>query len=232
MAKAKLSWWQWKITPFKGILLALFGAAAIVTIVRFFTSLGAVTGMNDSMPWALWKTVDVIVFIALGASGFTMAFVRYFTPGGEQYEMIMRRSVIWAAIAYLSAAARLVIDFGLPWRAFNPFIFGGNLHSPLFEVAWCMLLYLFVLFFENVPRVMVESKREWVHRLEHRLHKILPIFVLCGVVLSSMHQSSLGTLFMITGRRMDVLWYHPWTNYVFLLTSIACGLAMAILIEG
>ncbi|MFZ5823366.1 MAG: NrfD/PsrC family molybdoenzyme membrane anchor subunit [Bacillota bacterium] len=228
----KLDWWRWKITPFKGVLLALFGIAVVVAVVRLFTGLGAVTGMNDSFPWAIWKTVHIIIFVPLGASGFTMAFVRYFTPGGARYEQMMRRAVIWAAIAYLSAGASLAFDIGLPWRIANPLLFGGNLHSPLFEVAWCMALYIMVLFFENVPRVMERQKRQWVHKLEHTLHKIMPGFVLFGVLLSTMHQSSLGAIFMIAGKRLDPLWYHPWINYTFLLTAIASGLAVMIMIEG
>ncbi|MFZ5815263.1 MAG: NrfD/PsrC family molybdoenzyme membrane anchor subunit [Bacillota bacterium] len=228
----KTTWWRWQITPFKGILLALFLAAAVVAVIRLFTGLGAVTGMNDSMPWAIWKTIHVIIFVPLGASGFTLAFIRYFTPIGKKYEHIMRRAVIWAAIAYLSAGVSLAFDIGLPWRIANPLIFGGNLHSPLFEVAWCMALYIMVLFLENVPRVMERQNLQWVHKLEHTLHKIMPGFVLFGVLLSTMHQSSLGTIFMIVGKRMDPLWYHPWINYTFLTTAIAAGLSVAILIEG
>lgn len=227
-----LSWWRWKITPFKGLLLALFVAAAVVSVIRLFTGLGAVTGMNDSMPWALWKTIHVIIFVPLGASGFTMAFVRYLTPGGHRYEQMMRRGVIWAAIAYLSAGASLGFDIGLPWRLPNPLLFGGNLHSPLFEVAWCMALYIIVLFLENIPRVMERQKAAWVHKLEHTLHKVMPGFVIFGVLLSTMHQSSLGTIFMIAGKRMDPLWYHPWINYLFLMTAIASGLSIMIMIEG
>lgn len=228
----KMQWWRWKMTPFKGLLLSLFGISAVVAIYRLFAGLGAATGLSDNMPWGLWKAFDVIVYVPLGAAGFTMAWVRYFTPGGERYEYINRRAVIWAAICYLSAATRLAFDIGLPWRIINPIFKGGNLHSPLFEIAWCMAMYLVVLFLENVPRVMERQRHEWVHKLEHLLHKILPGFVLFGVLLSSMHQSSLGTLYMITGHRMDPLWYHPWLNYIFLLTAIASGLSVAIMIEG
>ncbi len=228
----RFNWWRWKMTPFKGLLLALFGISVVVAIVRLFTGLGAVTGLTDNSPWGLWKAFDVIVVIPLGASGFTMAFVRYFTPGGERYEHTMRRAVIWAAISYLSAGLRLGFDIGLPWRLPNPLIFGGNLHSPLFEVAWCMALYIMILFFENIPRVMERQKHAWVHKLEVLLHKIMPGFVLFGVLLSTMHQSSLGTLYMIVGKRMDPLWYHPWLNYLYLLTAIAAGLAITIMIDG
>ena len=228
----QLEWWRWRMTPGKALLLLLFGAAAVVALVRLFVGLGAVTGLNDSMPWGLWKIYDVVVVVPLGATGFVMAFVRYFTPGGERYEYINRRAVIWAAIMYLSMGVRLAFDIGIPWRIINPIVFGGNLHSPLFEIAWCVFLYLIVLFFENISRVAEEQKRPWVKRADHALHKILPGFVLVGVLLSTMHHSSLGTLFMITGRRMDPLWYHPWLNYVYLLSSIATGLGMMMVIEG
>ncbi|HWI62029.1 MAG TPA: NrfD/PsrC family molybdoenzyme membrane anchor subunit [Symbiobacteriaceae bacterium] len=227
----KQGWWRWKFTPLKGILLALFGISAVVAIYRLIYGLGAVTNMSDTTPWGIWKAFDVVIVIPLGASGFTMAFVRYFLKDAR-YEHIMRRSVIWAAIAYLSAGTRLMFDIGLPWRLANPLVLGGNFHSPLLEVAWCMALYMIVLFFENIPRVMERMGVPWILKLEHFLHKIMPGFVLVGVLLSTMHHSTLGTLFMITGKRMDGLWYHPWLNYLFLLTSIAAGLAVTILIEG
>lgn len=227
----RMEWWRWRMTPGKGLLLALFAAAAVVAVIRLFLGLGATTGLNDSMPWGLWKIFDVVVVVPLGATGFVMAFIRYFTPGGERYEYLNRRAVIWAAIMYLSMGVRLAFDIGIPWRIINPIVFGGNLHSPLFEIAWCVALYLIVLFFENISRVAEEQKRPWVKRADHLLHKILPGFVLVGVLLSTMHHSSLGTLFMITGKRMDPLWYHPWLNYVYLLTSIATGMAMMMVLE-
>jgi len=226
-----MTWWRWRITPLKGILLALFGGSIAVALYRLFAGLGASTNLTDTSPWGLWKAVDVIIVVPLGASGFTMAFVRYFLKA-EKYEYIMRRSVIWAAIAYLSMGARLAFDIGLPWRLPYPLVFWGNIHSPLFEVAWCVALYLIVLFFENVPRMLERFQARWVERLNNAIHHFAPVFVLVGVLLSSMHQSSLGTLYMIVGKRMDPLWYHPWLNYIYLLTAIATGLAVAILIEG
>lgn len=226
-----MTWWRWKITPLKGILLALVMGSVGAALYRLLAGLGASTNLSDTTPWGLWKAVDVMIVVPLGASGFTMAFVRYFLKA-EKYEYIMRRSVIWAAVAYLSMGVRLAFDIGLPWRLPYPLIFWGNLHSPLFEVAWCVFIYLIVLFFENVPRLFERFEARWVAKVNHAIHSFAPIFVLVGVLLSTMHQSSLGTLYMITGKRMDPLWYHPWLNYIYLLTAIATGLAVAILIEG
>ncbi len=221
---------QFKWTPVKSVLLALFGAAMSVAIYRLFVGLGPVTNLSDTAPWGLWKAFDVIVVVPLGASGFTMAFVRYILKA-DQYEHIMRRSVIWAALMYLSMGLRLMFDLGRPWRLPYPIIFWGNIHSPLFEVAWCVFLYLIVLFLENLPRVTERIGAQWAQRLEHGVHRFAPAFVLVGVLLSTMHQSSLGTLYMIVGKRIDPLWYHPWLNYIYLLTAIATGLSVVILIE-
>lgn len=222
---------RWRVDGFKAVMLVLFLGALGVSAWRLFAGLGAVTNLSDNTPWGLWKAVDVIVFIPLGAAGFTMAFVRYFLKA-DGYEFIMRRSVIWAAVAYMSAGIRLFFDIGLPWRLPLPLLFSRNFHSALLEVAWCMVLYILVLFLENAPRVMERYRLDWVSKLAHTLHVIMPAFVLGGVLLSTLHQSSLGTLYMIVGKRMDLLWYHPWLNYIFLLTAIAAGLSMAILIEG
>lgn len=224
------SFGRWKPTPTKLTLLFLFLVAAGIAIYRLFVGLGASTNLSDTTPWGLWKAFDVIVVVPLGASGFTMAFVRYILKA-EKYEQIMRRSVVWAAIMYISMGARLAFDIGLPWRLPNPLIFWGNIHSPLFEVAWCVALYLIVLFVENIPRVTERMGAAWAHRFEHGIHFLAPGFVLFGVLLSSMHQSSLGSLYMIAGKRMDPLWYHPWLNYIYLLTAIGAGLSVTILIE-
>lgn len=222
---------KWSLNGFKALCLLLFAGTVGVIVYRLFTGLGASTGLNDTAPWGIWKAFDVVVIVPLGGAGFTMAFVRYFV-NDARYEMIARRSVVWAAIAYLSMGARLMFDIGLPWRLPNPLIFGGNIHSALFEVAWCVALYLIVLFFENLPRVAERFGTAKAEHFEHGVHKILPFFVLFGILLSSMHQSSLGTIFMIVGKRIDPLWYHPWLNYMFLLTAIAAGLSVAVCIEG
>lgn len=211
-------------------MLVLFLAAIGIAAYRLFVGLGAVTNLSDTTPWGLWKAWDVIVVVPLGASGFTMAFVRYFLKA-DKYEHIMRRSVIWAAIMYISMGARLMFDIGLPWRLPYPLVFWGNIHSALFEVAWCVALYLIVLFVENIPRLTERISKDWAYKFEHAIHWVAPGFVLFGVLLSSMHQSSLGTLYMIAGKRLDALWYHPWLNYIYLLTAIAAGLSVTILLE-
>lgn len=225
------SFGEYRMTKVKGLLWVLFAAALVVSVYRLFVGLGGVTNLSDTTPWGIWKAWDVIVVVPLGASGFTMAFVRYILRA-EAYEQIMRRSVVWAAIMYISMGARLMFDIGLPWRLPFPLVFWGNIHSALFEVAWCVALYLIVLFVENIPRVTERIDQPWAHKFEHRIHWVAPAFVLFGVLLSTMHQSSLGTLFMILGKRMDSLWYHPWFNYIFLLTAIAAGLSVTILIEA
>ncbi|HLN65428.1 MAG TPA: NrfD/PsrC family molybdoenzyme membrane anchor subunit [Symbiobacteriaceae bacterium] len=221
---------RYKLTPVKTALWVLFAGALVMSVYRLFVGLGAVTHLSDTTPWGLWKAFDVIVVVPLGASGFTMAFVRYMLKA-DKYEQIMRRSVVWAAIMYLSMGMRLAFDIGLPWRLPYPLVFWGNIHSALFEVAWCVALYLIVLFVENIPRVIERFGSARAHKLEHAVHWVAPAFVLVGVLLSSMHQSSLGTLYMIAGKRMDPLWYHPWLNYIYLLTAIAAGLSVTILIE-
>jgi len=224
------SFGRWRYSHGKGILLALFAAAIGVVIYRLMYGLGAATNLNDNTPWGLWKAFDVIVVVPLGASGFTMAFVRYILKD-ERYEYIMRRSVTWAAIMYLSMGVRLAFDIGLPWRIPYPLVFWGNIHSALFEVAWCVALYLIVLLIENLPRITERMGASWAHKLEHGIHWVAPAFVLGGVLLSSMHQSSLGTLYMIAGKRLDPLWYHPWLNYIYLITAIGAGLSVTILLE-
>ncbi|MGE5674352.1 MAG: NrfD/PsrC family molybdoenzyme membrane anchor subunit [Mycobacterium leprae] len=223
---------RWKPDAFKSGLLVLFLVAIAISVYRLFVPLSAFSNIDDQTPFGLWKAWDVIVVVPMGAAGFTMAFVRYWA-NDARYEMIERRSVIWAALCYISMGARLMIDLGHPFRIVYPLVFWGNIHSPLFEVAWCVFLYLIVLFFENLPRLTErfpgEKAAYWSHKLHH---SIVPWFALAGILLSSMHQSSLGSLYLAVGKRIDPLWYHPWLNYIFLLTAVAMGLSFTILIEA
>lgn len=222
---------RFTMNPFKWVLLLLSVGFFAVIVWRTAVGLGAVTNLSDTAPWGTWKVWDVIAYIPLGASGFTLAFVRYIVKD-ERYEQIARRAVMWAIIAYASSGLRLMFDIGVPWRLPMPLLFSRNIHSALLEVAWCMFLYLIVLLMENAPRLMERFHQDWIVKAEHVLHKILPIFVLGGVLLSLMHQSTLGTIFMVMGKRVDPLWYHPWLNYLFLLTAIAGGLGVSIVIEA
>jgi Ni/Fe-hydrogenase subunit HybB-like protein len=116
----------------------------------------------------------------------------------------------------------LLIDLGRPWNIWHPLIF-WNPHSVMFEVGWCVMLYTAVLFFEFMPLVF---ERLGLGRPLRLWHKLTPILVLLGVLLSTLHQSSLGTLYVIVPQKLHPLWYSPILPVLFFVSAIALGLAM------
>ncbi len=210
----------------KTVLWTLVGVLAAVTVARFARGLGAATALTDATPWGFWIAFDVMSGVALAAGGFVMAATVYIF-GGEKYRPFVRPAILTALLGYIAVAVGLLYDLGLPWHIWHPMIFPQH-HSVLFEVAMCVMLYLTVLSLEFAP-VVLEHK--WFDRpLFRRIHKLLHMavipLVIAGIMLSSLHQSSLGSLFLITPYRLHPLWYSPIIWVLFLVSAVALGLMM------
>ncbi|MCX7014952.1 MAG: polysulfide reductase NrfD, partial [Candidatus Sumerlaeota bacterium] len=218
-----------RLITVKSILWLIFGVFAVVTVFRFLHGLGAVTALTDSTPWGFWIAFDVMAGVALAAGGFVMAAVVYIF-GREAYRPFARPAILTAFLGYSAVAVALLYDLGLPWNIWHPIIFPQP-HSVLFEVAMCVMLYLTVLGLEFAP-VALEHPifRHGFFRAIHKTLKSLTIvLVIAGIVLSTLHQSSLGSLFLIQPFRTHALWYSPIIYVLFLLSAIALGLMMATL---
>ena len=157
-------------------------------MVRIFTGWGLVTNLNDNYGWGLWKGFNTLVGIALGASGFTTAFAVYML-GREKFHPVARIAVLVGILGYLSSVFSLLIDLGHPDRIIFPVVF-WNPESPLFEVAWCVMLYLTVMILEFSPAVLnrlgsEEGRRDRSRRRNpscHRWHSsVLPASVIPGI---------------------------------------------------
>ncbi len=214
----------------KDVLWAVVFAGVIASIIRFTIGLGAATGMNDSAPWGLWIAFK-LVFVALAGGGFTLAGMVYIFHL-ERYRPILRRAILMALLGYGSFIVSLIFDLGLPWHIYMPVISWQH-HSVMFEIAWCVMLYFSVLVLEFSPVILEHPRfsRPIFKTIAHWLHRLTLPLIIAGIVLSTLHQSSLGSLFLIMIQRVHPLWYSPWIPYMFFISAIAAGM-IALIVEG
>jgi Ni/Fe-hydrogenase subunit HybB-like protein len=214
------------LTPWRVLLGILLTAGAVIVIFRFAFGLGSVTNLSDETPWGIWVGFDILAGIGLAAGGFIMAAAVY-VFGLERYRPLLRMSILTALLGYLLFITGLILEIGRPWNIWRCIV-NHNFHSPLYEIAWCVMLYTTVLLLEFSQ--VVWERFGW-HRLEAVLHRILAPLVIIGVLLSTLHQSTLGTLFTIVPHKLHPLWYSPILPVHFFLSCLAAGLAM-ICFEG
>jgi Ni/Fe-hydrogenase subunit HybB-like protein len=166
--------------------------------------------------------------VGLSAGGFAIAASVYLL-GLDRYRPILRTSVLISFLGYCTVCVGMLYELGIPWRIWHPIVM-WNRHSVLFEVSWCVMLYTTVLALEFSPALI--EKLPWVKPRELYLrwhHSILIALVLAGTLLSSMHQSFLGGLYLITKGHLDPLWYTPYLTTMFYLSAIPAGLAVTIM---
>jgi len=212
-----------KLTVWRAIFAGIMLTALYATYRRAMYGLGGVTNLSDRFPWGLWVAFDILCGVGLAAGGFTLvAIVHIFNV--ERYKPILRPAILTAFLGYLLVVVALLFDLGHPERLWHPLVM-WNPHSALFEVAWCVMLYTTVLFLEFVPMVLErfgwQKPLGWIHNIS------VPLMI-AGVLLSTLHQSSLGTLYLIVPEKMYPLWYTPILPVMFYISAIAAGLAMTI----
>jgi Ni/Fe-hydrogenase subunit HybB-like protein len=207
-----------KLRVFKTILWFLAGLGLTVVIARIIHGPGSVTALTDLLPWGLWKGGGVVSLVAIGGAGFTLAmFVFIFQ--WKQFTPLIRGAVLLGLLCYSSVGAGLTFDIGIWWRIVFP-VWNWQIHSVLFEVAWCIMLYLVVLSFEFSHTVLERYK--WKRAIA-ALEKFTLIFVIAGISLSTLHQSSLGTLFLATPFRLHPLWHTDLLPLLFFITAMGIG---------
>jgi len=212
-----------KITFWRVVLVILMTAGLISTFIRFYYGLGASTNLSDEFPWGLWIGFDVLCGVMLAAGGFTlMACVHIFNV--RTYKSIARPALLTAYLGYLLVVAALMFDLGKPWNIWHPLVMWQP-RSVMFEVGWCVMLYTTVLTLEFLPVVFERFRLEKPLRILKMIS--VPLFIL-GVILSTLHQSSLGSLYLIVPGKLHPLWYTPLLPVLFFISAIAVGLAMTI----
>ncbi len=206
------------------ICALLFLAFCAVTVLRFTKGLGAVTNLSDRFPWGLWIGFDLLCGVGLAAGAFTLtAVVHLFNL--KRFEPIVRPTLLTGFLGYAFVIVALLLDLGQPWRIWHAIIY-WNPHSVMFEVAWCVMLYTTVLALEFSPVVF---ERFGFHAPARIIHKIITPLVILGVILSTLHQSSLGTVYLIVPSKLHPLWYSPMLPVQFYISAIGAGIGMVVL---
>jgi Ni/Fe-hydrogenase subunit HybB-like protein len=211
-----------RVRRLKFFLWVLTGLAAAVGAVRFLFGLGATTNLSDATPWGVWIGFDVMSGVALAAGGFIVTATVYIFKL-DKFHSIVRPAVLTAFLGYMAVAVGLLFDLGLPWNIWHMLVY-WNPHSPLFEVGWCVMLYLTVLSLEFFPVPAEEFGA--LAKIRRVLLKIRLPLVIAGIGLSTLHQSSLGSLFLIMPNHLHPLWYSPLLPVLFFVSAICLGLMM------
>jgi c(7)-type cytochrome triheme protein len=222
-ATAPTSGWLDRLTPWKVILSVILCFGLYATVVRFAQGLGSSTNLSDAFPWGLWIGFDILVGVGLAAGGFVIAATVH-VFGLRAYESIARPTILTAFMGYLLVIGALLFDLGRPYRVWHPLVM-WNPHSVMFEVGWCVTLYTTVLALEFSPLLFERFGLEKPLKIIRRVY--VPL-VIVGVLLSTLHQSSLGTLYVIAPDKLHGLWYSPLLPVFFFISAIAGGLAMTI----
>jgi Ni/Fe-hydrogenase subunit HybB-like protein len=205
------------------VFIALMAAGAYATVLRIMYGLGGSTNLSDRFPWGIWIGFDVLCGVGLAAGGFTLAAtVHIFNI--ERYKPIVRPAILTAFLGYLLVIVALMFDLGKPYNIWRPLIM-WNPHSVMFEVGWCVMLYTTVLALEFAPVVL--ERLRWKRTLGWLRKVTIPI-IITGVILSTLHQSSLGSLYLIVPNKLYPLWYSPMLPVFFFISAVAVGLAMTI----
>lgn len=211
------------LTPLNALAALIVVPGVALIAYRFAVGLGAATNLSQISPWGIWIGFDMMTGIVLAAGGFTIgATVQIF--GLKEYHPIERPAILTAFLGYLMAIAGLLADLGRPWNMVQVFVNYGTA-SALFEVAWCVILYSSVLALEfTVPFF------EWMGwaRLHAAMKKALIALTVLSVMFSTMHQSALGSLFLLAPTKLHPLWYTPYIFIFFFLTAVIAGISMVI----
>ena len=230
-------------TPGALVLLGVMAVGYFFAALRLIAGLGPTTNLTDQYPWGIWIAIDVACGVALAAGGFvTAALVNIFGRG--RYHALERPALLTAWLGYSFVAVGLLFDLGRYYNVWHPMIYWqGN--SVLFEVGMCVMFYLGVLTIEFSPAILaglynhmgpegfigrlLRALERPIHLLYVLVRRVLPIFIILGVVLSFMHQSSLGSLMLIAPTKVSPLWWTPILPVLFLLSAIMVGLPMVVL---
>ncbi len=212
-------------SPLVWVLLGLMAFAFVNAMIRYAYGIGPISDLSYAYPWGFWISFDLFTGVVISSGGFLMAGTVYILRIKE-FQPLLRPSVLTAFLGYIMVAVALLVDLGQPLRIWYMMIH-WNHTSVLLEIGICVMSYLTVLAIEFAPVVL--ERFPTLHKVAHFIHKFIMPFVILGVVLSTLHQSSLGSLLLIQPTKLHPLWWTPILPILFFNSAIAVGLAMIIL---
>jgi Ni/Fe-hydrogenase subunit HybB-like protein len=224
------------MTPAYRKLLIVVAIGAAAALWRFFMGLGAVSNLSDGYPWGIWIALDVVTGTALGCGGYAVALLVYILNKGE-YHPLVRPAVLTSLLGYGLAVIAVTIDLGRFWELWKvPVFFWRWTHSPQLEVALCVAAYVLVLLVELSPALF----EKWRKTASTSLRRVAEtglrfvdkglIWILAlGMLLPTMHQSSLGTMMLLPATKLHPLWFTPWLPLFFLINCLMMGYGAVVL---
>ncbi len=216
--------WTFRMTWTRVVLLGVGGLFVGVALYRFLFGLGASTNLNDRWPWGMWVWWDVLTGVALAGGGYSTALLVHFL-GRERFRVVERAALLTSLLGYLMVCTGLLIDLGRWYRAWHPLVFWTrwNPHSVMWELFWCVGGYTVVQIVEFLP---ILTERVHLPRLARAVRVIYAPVLVVGIILPFLHQSALGSLFVITRGTMHPLWWSMLLPLFFLVSSFFVGPAM------
>ncbi len=221
------------ITPATVTLAALTLVGMLTLVWRFIAGLGATTNMNDGYAFGLWIVMDVVVGTALACGGYAMALLVYVANRGK-YHPLVRPALLTSAFGYTLGGTSVLVDLGRFWNFYRipTYFWQWNFNSILLEVALCIMLYTTVLWIEVSPAVLEgwkDSRFSWLRKISMavlpKMERALPYFIALGLLLPTMHQSSLGSMMLLSGHKLHPLWHTPLLPLIFLISVVGMGYA-------
>ena len=206
---------------FVKFLIVLVSLAALASMIRFIFGLGVTTNLNDTFPWGLWISFDVVTAVPLAAGAFTLgAIVHCFHI--KKLEPLVRPAIVTGFLGYSLVCVGLLLDLGQPQRGWHTMVY-WNPHSPMFEVSMCIMAYTTVLFLEFLSPVC----EKFGYHLPLRLLRTIEMpLVVAAASISTLHQSSLGTFFLIAVDKLHPLWYNPLLPLLFWVSAMCAGISI------
>ncbi len=216
------------ITPFNGVAAVILSIGLPIIALRYYNGLYFATHASQDYPWGLYLGWGLFGGVPLSATGFVMA-TAYYIFGFRKYRSLVRLGVLTGLLGYLFAVIYLLVDIGRPWRIYYPMAIGFGTASILFLVAWHVSLYLTVQILEFSPVILEWLKSKRVIRWATMMTIGMTI---AGIILSTLHQSALGAMYLLAPGKLHPLWYSSHLPVFFLSSSIYAALAMVIVVSA
>jgi len=218
------------LTPFFYALLALTAVMGALVLYRLFAGVGSITALTDGYSWGIWKPINVVTFTGIGAGAYAVGLLTYILNNGK-YHPLVRPAVLVGALGYTLGGTSVIVDLGRWWGSvFLGFPPWYNLNSILLEVALCVITYMAVLWVEVLPagleRLIEDGTPGWkafATKWLPRVRKMLPFIIALAMLLPTMHQSSLGGLYMMAPTKEHALWFTGWLPFLFLVSCLTMG---------